>query len=155
MPNTNRPETWVIAVYMLVRNRSGRVLLLRRNQTVQHFPGCWELPGGKPAPGEGLAKTAELEVCEEAGLYVNPEGVAGAVEGSVPGKRVVMVILEGRASSSKVTLSSEHDAFLWVPLAQVGAQKLRPGFDRFFSQYAVQPSRKKSKPPGVARKGSE
>ena len=144
MPKTTAPERWVIAIYMLVRNPRGRVLMLRRSQAVKHFPGCWELPGGKPAPGEEIGKTAELELAEEAGLCVTPRAVAGAVEGSVPGLRVAMLVLEGRTTDSKVTLSSEHDTHCWVPLARVPALKLRPGFDKFFAQYSARPFPKKS-----------
>ena len=147
MPNkrTIPPDRWVTAIYMLVRNPRGRLLLLRRGQGVKHFRGCWELPGGKPAPGEELGKTAELEVSDETGLYVTPSGVAGAAEGSIPGLRVAILILEGRATESNVTLSSEHDTYRWVSPAQVRLLKLRPGFDAFFGQYLGWRPRKKSK----------
>jgi 8-oxo-dGTP diphosphatase len=128
---------------MLVRDRRGRVLILRRTQAVEHFAGCWELPGGKPAEGENFAKTAELEVDEETGLYVPPTGVAGAVESNLPGLRVAMLIMEGRATSSKVTLTSEHDDYRWVPIDEVLSLKLRPGFDTFFRSYSRPPSRAK------------
>jgi 8-oxo-dGTP pyrophosphatase MutT (NUDIX family) len=125
---------WVIAIYTLVRNRRGRVLLLRRSQSVSHFPGCWELPGGKPFPSESIAKTAELEVDQETGIYVPPTGVAGAAEGSIPGLRVAMLILEGRSNTSKVRLSGEHDAYCWIEPARVHSLRLRPGFDAFFAR---------------------
>ena len=135
MQATVGPERWALAVYMVVRDARGRVLLLRRGREVKHFPGSWELPGGKQAPDEHFAKTAELEVTEETGLYVPPRGVAGAVEGRIPGLRVVMLILEGVAAETNVTLSSEHDAYRWVTLRQVCSLNLRPGFDRFFASY--------------------
>ncbi len=136
--------TWV-AVYVLVRNRRGRVLLLRRSQTVKHFPGCWELPGGKPAPGENFAKTAELELSEETGLNLSLSGVAGAVETHVPGLRVAMLILEARTLTTEITLSREHDTFSWIPLSEVDSLKLRPGFDRFFADYENSPRRPKKR----------
>jgi 8-oxo-dGTP diphosphatase len=154
MPKIIGPERWVLAVYMLIRNSRGRVLLLRRSQAVGHFPGCWELPGGKPAPGEEIAKTAELEVSEETGLDVDPIGLAGAVEGSVPGLRVAMLILEGRTTDSEVTLSTEHDTYRWVPPGEVSSLKLRPGFDTFLPQYLSQRPRKRSKKSGAVGKRS-
>jgi 8-oxo-dGTP diphosphatase len=141
MRNTPPPDNWALAIYMLVRDPRGRILLLRRSQSVNHFKGCWELPGGKPFPGETIDKTSELKLDEEAGLYVPPTGVAGAVEGSIPGLRVALLILEGKSSDTEINLGGEHDAFLWVPLSQVSSLKMRPGFDRFLDQY-----RNKSRP---------
>ncbi len=97
----------------------------------------WELPGGKPCPGERIDDTVLLEVFDESGLDVTLTGVAGAVEGSVPGVRVALLILEARTSTTQITLSKEHDAFQWLPPAEVVSLKLRPGFDRFFAAYAA------------------
>jgi len=127
---------WAVAVYVLIRDSKGRVLLVRRRASRAHFPGCWELPGGKPARGESIVETALIEAFEESGLCVELKGVAGAVEGSIPGLRVAMLILETRTRRTTVTLSDEHDEFRWLPLHRVRALKLRPGFDRFFATYS-------------------
>jgi 8-oxo-dGTP diphosphatase len=136
-------DRWALAVYMLVRDERGRVLMLRRSQSVKHFPGCWELPGGKPASGEQFDKTAEFEVTEETGLYVSPTGVAGAVESSASGMRLAILVLEGSTSKTSVTLSEEHDTYCWLPVGQIESLKLRPGFDTFISTYASGPRRGK------------
>ena len=104
--------------------------MLRRSRTVRHFPGCWELPGGKPSAGESFDATALVEVFEETGLDVKLSGVGGAVEGAVPGLRVVMLILEARSPTRHVTLSEEHDEFRWVPLARVHSLRLHPALIR-------------------------
>jgi len=135
MKHTKKTLPWGLAVYVLVRDAKGQVLLLRRCQTRGHFAGCWELPGGKPAPEETFDSTALVEVFEETGLEATLSGVAGAVDGSIPGVRVAMLILEGRTRSTRVTLSDEHDDFAWLPLEEVCTLKLRPGFDRFFASY--------------------
>ncbi len=140
-----------MAVYMVVHDEKGRVLLLRRGKQVKHFAGCWELPGGKPAPDENFARTAELEVDEETGLYVAPQAVAGAAEGSIPGTRVAMLVLEGLAAESKVRLSSEHDAYGWVTVNEARSLKLRPGYDTFFASYKGPATRQKSKRRPAAR----
>ncbi len=149
------PTPWALAAYMLIRNARGRVLMLRRSQTSAHFPGCWELPGGKPAPGEHFARTAELEVFEETNLDVVADGVAGAVESSVPGLRVAILILEGRSTQTHVTLSPEHDSHAWLPLARIGSLKLRTGFDTFFAQYQGQGRRPRKKSPRSRRANSK
>ena len=148
MKKINAADRWALAVYVLVRDWRGRVLMLRRAQTVTHFPGCWELPGGKPAPGEHFSETAELEVIEETGLCVTPSGVAGAVEGSIPGLRVAMLILDARVpsrSGCEVTLSKEHDTFCWVAPAEAAKLKLPPGFGEFVGNLKklARPARKR------------
>jgi ADP-ribose pyrophosphatase YjhB (NUDIX family) len=136
MKPSAKPVHWAVAVYVLVRNSAGHVLLLRRSNSNRHFRGLWELPGGKPVCHEQIDTTALFEVGDESGLYVELTGVAGAVDGSVPGVRVAMLILEGRPRKSKITLSVEHDDFRWLPLAKVKSLKLRPGFAEFFAGYS-------------------
>lgn len=128
-------DRWGLAVYVLIRDSRGRILLLRRSQVVRHFPGYWEFPGGKPAPGESFFRTADLEVSEETGLCVIPTGVAGASDETMPGLRVALLFFEGRTTQTKVTLSAEHDTYRWLPLAEVPLLKLRPGFKRFLAGY--------------------
>lgn len=125
-------ERWVLAMYVLIRDRRGRVLLLRRGPGTKHFSGTWELPGGKPARGEAFDRAALLEAIEETGLDVELDGVAGATEASVPGLRVAALVLTARALSSQVTLSAEHDAYRWVTPAQAAKLALRPGFLKLF-----------------------
>ena len=59
-------------VYAVVRDVSGRVLLVRRCDS-----GDWELPGGKVEPGETASDAVIREVAEETGLRVAPAVIAG------------------------------------------------------------------------------
>ena len=147
MKSNQSSVRWSLASYVLVHDARGRVLLLKRHQDKSHFAGCWELPGGKPAQHESFDDTALVEVFEETGLDVKLTGVAGAAEGSVPGVRVAMIILEGRTRTTQVTLSDEHDEFRWLPLDEVCALKLRPGFDQFFADYTARAKRRLSQKP--------
>lgn len=81
----------------------------------------------------------------KSGLDVTLTGVAGAADGSVPGVRVALLILEARTRTTQITLSDEHDAFQWLPLTEVLSLKLRPGFDKFFTNYVAQCSQKSAK----------
>ena len=76
MKRNTTPARWALAVYAVVRDARGRILLLRRCRTRNHFPGFWELPGGKPVSGETFDVTAVREVVEESGLEVTLTGVA-------------------------------------------------------------------------------
>ena len=67
------PATVVVpVVYAVVRDATGRVLLVRRVDT-----GDWELPGGRVDPGESAVAALVREVAEESGLVVDVRGVAG------------------------------------------------------------------------------
>ena len=132
MRTPSAPDFWGFAVYMLIRDPRGRVLLLRRSARARHARGCWELPGGKPDAGENLIQTVRREVREETGLSLVPVKLAGVVEGSAPGLHVAMIIFEANTAKLEVRLSPEHDAFQWVVPMRIAALKLRPGFDTFF-----------------------
>lgn len=60
------------AAYAIVRNGSGRVLLVRRTDD-----GYWELPGGRIDIGESASTAARREVAEEAGVTIEVTGLAG------------------------------------------------------------------------------
>ena len=63
-----------VSCYVLLRNKAGQVLLLQRpSNPAKVFPGKWELPGGKGAPGEPASGTAIREALEETGLHVTLE----------------------------------------------------------------------------------
>ena len=94
----------------------GRVLLLLNER------GEWDLPGGRPDPGEDHRAALRREVREEAGLEVE---VGAALEGHLfevlPG---IFVRIEAfactLAGASDVVLSHEHLETRWVPLSDLG-----------------------------------
>jgi 8-oxo-dGTP diphosphatase len=103
-----------LSVKIVVRDQTGRCLLLKRSMSSGGNPGKWEFPGGKIDPGEGLDEALLREVVEETGLTVSIQGVAGTAESEAPTAKVVYLILEGRVESGQVRLSEEHDDYLWV-----------------------------------------
>jgi 8-oxo-dGTP diphosphatase len=93
-----------------------RVLLLANER------GEWDLPGGRPDPGEDHRATLVREVREETGLSVAVGARVGEHLFEVLPRRFVRIvaytcILEGVA---EVTLSHEHQAQRWVALAELG-----------------------------------
>jgi 8-oxo-dGTP pyrophosphatase MutT (NUDIX family) len=71
----NKPK----GVLTVVR-REGRVLMIRRSDTVKRAPGMWGLPGGQLEPGESPRDGAVRELKEE----LNLDGRALQVIGSAP-----------------------------------------------------------------------
>jgi 8-oxo-dGTP diphosphatase len=93
-----------------------RVLLLLSER------GDWDLPGGRPDPGEDWRAALKREVREETGLSVD---VGVALEEHVfevmPGRFVRIAPFACRLlGGGNVVLSREHLQTLWVPLGQLG-----------------------------------
>jgi 8-oxo-dGTP pyrophosphatase MutT (NUDIX family) len=59
-----------IGIKGLIRNRSGKVLLLKV-PAWRGNPGYWDLPGGRMNPGETFEQTLRREIEEEIGVQYN------------------------------------------------------------------------------------
>jgi 8-oxo-dGTP diphosphatase len=124
-----------LSCYALVRNAEGAYLLLQRPKDKPHFPGQWELPGGKMDPGETIEQAVCREVWEEAGLKIVPEALAGAVDFPIKYFRAIMLVLEAGCESDQVRLSKEHQTYRWVCPDEVLKMPLTEQLKRFFEHY--------------------
>jgi 8-oxo-dGTP diphosphatase len=107
-------KPFYLSVKVAILDGEGRCLLLKRSQSSKGNPGKWELPGGKVDPGEDFDKALVREVIEETGLSVALEHVFGSAERELPHRKIAYLIMEGRLKSGRVSLSEEHDDFIWV-----------------------------------------
>jgi 8-oxo-dGTP pyrophosphatase MutT (NUDIX family) len=94
---------------------SARVLLLLNER------GEWDLPGGRPDPGEDYRAALAREVREEAGLVVE---VGAALDEHLfevlPGRFVRILPFVCRLTGgSDVVLSHEHLETRWLPLTEL------------------------------------
>lgn len=94
----------------------GRVLLLLNERDE------WDLPGGRPDPGEDHRQALEREMREETGLSVD---VGAALDDHLfevlPGRFVCILPFACRlAGGSEVVLSHEHLEMRWLPLGELG-----------------------------------
>jgi len=127
------PTQFKLAYYGIVRNQKGQVLVLQRPGH-GHFAGKWELPGGKPEPGESPEAAVAREAKEEASIVIEAQRLAGAAEFEIPGKTFhgVMVIFEcSWRGGQRIVLSSEHQKDEWVDWATLREMDLTPGLRRF------------------------
>jgi ADP-ribose pyrophosphatase YjhB (NUDIX family) len=85
-PRAPRANSLRPTVFAAVRDGDGRLLLVRRSDTLN-----WELPGGKVDIGESAADTVVREVTEESGVQIFVRGLAGIY--TDPGH--VMVYVDG------------------------------------------------------------
>lgn len=113
MPSSARS----LSVKGVCLNGAGEALLC------ENWRGEWELPGGRPDPGESFVDCLRRELAEETGLSVE---VCGAVDAScsfeVLPERWVHVVAYGcrLQGSQEPTTSDEHRAARFFPMAALG-----------------------------------
>lgn len=66
-PDFIMTEEKVSVVEAIVKNKDGKILLLKRSKLNNHFVGKWQLPGGKVNFGEDPTKAIKREIIEETG----------------------------------------------------------------------------------------
>jgi len=124
-------KPWGLSVRVIIKDQTGRYLLLKRSKNAKTNAGKWELPGGKTDQHEHFDAALLREVAEETGLAISVEHVAGALESELPKVKVAHLLLEGRVESGQLRLSSEHDAYAWVDSAELGSMDVADWFRPF------------------------
>ena len=96
--------------------RDGHVLLLLNAR------GEWDLPGGRPEPGEDHRTALRREILEEIGLAVEVgAGLGEHLFEVLPGRFVRIVAFACRLRThAEVALSAEHLVACWFPVEQLG-----------------------------------
>ena len=97
----------------LVEDDEGRVLLVRR-ASWDTLPGMWELPGGKVDRGERVMRALARELEEETGLMFAQGRRISQRDMTSPRGRRVREHVYAVSAIGTVTLSDEHDAYIWV-----------------------------------------
>ena len=96
--------------------RDGRVLLLLNER------GEWDLPGGRPDPGEDHRAALAREVREEAGLAVEVGALLDEHLFEVLPQRFVRIVAYAcqLVGAGDVVLGDEHLETRWVPISALG-----------------------------------
>lgn len=112
----------------------------------------WELPGGRPEPGESLRAAVERELWEECGIRV----IAGACVDTwifevIPGREVVVAAYECAAVSGTPvvpTPSDEHTTVAFLPIGVLSTLNLPAGYRHAINQVvtAADQSRRRCPP---------
>ena len=94
----------------------GCVLLLLNER------GEWDLPGGRPDPGEDHCAALTREVHEETGLAVEVGGLLDEHLFEVLPQRFVRITTYGctLVGVADITLSDEHLRTYWAPVTELG-----------------------------------
>ncbi|MGE3181967.1 MAG: NUDIX domain-containing protein, partial [Phycisphaerae bacterium] len=114
--STSNDIPYFIAPKALIVNDQERVLVLKRRARAKSRPGEWELPGGRPEPGESIDQALIREVREETGLTVRLDGFVGCAEDTVENKKLHHVVYRAKWVDARQTpeRSKEHAALRWV-----------------------------------------
>jgi ADP-ribose pyrophosphatase YjhB (NUDIX family) len=104
----------------------GRVLLLENER------GEWELPGGRPEPGEDPALCLVREFTEELGAAVRVGAILDCWNYEVlPGRHVMIVThAVARDEPTPLRISHEHRRFGWFAVAEIDGLPMPEGYRR-------------------------
>lgn len=131
-----KEKPYKLATRVLIKDRLGRCLLLKRSLTSKTNGGKWEFPGGKVDSGEDFYEALKREITEETGLKVSFQRVAGAVEMEMPDFKVAQIILEANTQASEVRLSNEHSEYAWIKPQDLLNMDLTPCLVSFARNYS-------------------
>ena len=125
-------KPFYLAVSALIQDCEGRILLLKRAADDPINPGKWDLPGGTLDPGETFDRALRREAREETGMLVTLRHVAGAGELDLPMKRIVYLVMGCDADRTRVSLSPEHEDYVWVEPGEAAGMDLVEQFRGLF-----------------------
>lgn len=133
------PQLFVATKAFIEHN--GKILIIR--ESMQYADGTnaarYDVPGGRLTPGEQFDEALLREIQEETGLTVTlgqPFHI-GEWRPVVRGEQwqVVGIFFRCHAENNHVTLSKDHDDFLWVDPTDIEQYNLIPNLLPAFAAY--------------------
>ena len=128
-------KSFGLSVKVIVQNKNGRCLLLKRSMKSKGNPGKWDLPGGKVDKGENFDEALLREVREETGITISLEHVIGAGESETATHRVAYLFMNGTLIDGTVHLSDEHIDHTWVDMRELLSMDICEQFKPFLQTY--------------------
>lgn len=113
--NSVQPS-YLLITKLVVVNRRGRILTMRRSKGAPRRPWTWDFPGGVVEYGEQPLESTLREAAEEAGLEFNANEVKiiGVYSHSRSEEQAAIVFYRAKYNDADVVLSYEHDEYRWV-----------------------------------------
>jgi len=128
-PSAPTANSVVPSVVAIVRDQSGRVLLIHKSDN-----NLWALPGGGHEVGETIVDTVVREVKEETGYdveveaitgtYTNPRHVMAYDDGEV--RQQFSIAFRARLIGGDAQTSSESSEVVWVRPEEIDALDMHP-----------------------------
>lgn len=104
----------IVGSKAVVQHDDGEILFMRRSEKCVN-PRKWDYPGGGIDKGEDPIEGVRREALEEAGVVLTkviPVQVFSEFNGD---DFVVMIGYSALTKQKKITLSWEHDKYMWLP----------------------------------------
>ena len=119
-----------------ILEHDGRVLILRRKQDDDTYPGLWDCPGGHFEAGESAEECMVREAREECGLEVELVRTGRLIEYVDEYGRSVAVPFLLASSSDAVTVS-EHSEHRWVAPEELGRYRKVPAMEEALAIFGL------------------
>lgn len=120
---------------------NGKILILRESVKYQDAGniGRYDVPGGRVEPGQHWDESLKREIKEETGLEVEigRPFYVGEWRPVVRGEQwqIIGTFFECTAKSDQVTLSDDHDQYLWIDPKDYQEHNLIPNLQPAFTNY--------------------
>ena len=108
-----------LTVRGIIKNKDGKILLLKRHPKSRTDPEKWELPGGKVEKGEFFTDALVREIKEETNLECEVGDFAEAIQNNYPHKKTVQLIMYLENVTGNVKISEEHTDWMWMDLDRI------------------------------------
>ncbi len=121
------PEEHVVVVTGIVKFRD-KILLLKRNKSMEMHPNKWSFPGGKVISGESLFEALKREIKEETNLEILEwkKDISDFAFTRPSGKNTIGFCFLVNSISENAKLSKEFTDFVWVHPKDIESYDLIP-----------------------------
>ena len=113
-----------LTVRGILKNKDGKILIVKRHPKSRTDPEMWELPGGKVEKGEFFVDALVREIKEETNLDVKVGDFAEAIQNDYMHKRTVQIIMYLEDITGEVKISDEHTDWMWADLDKIKGLEL-------------------------------
>ncbi len=125
-PPSGEPVRWSVpCAGAVVRDESGRILLIRRGQAPSR--GLWSLPGGRVDAGEVWAAAAVREVREETGIIATDPEFVGFVERDSEAGTTYLIADYAMTGNGDPVAGDDAEAALWCDPSEIATMDTTPG----------------------------
>ena len=132
------------SAHVVIKNKMGQVLLLKRSEVDAWMPGKWSLPGGGKREEETLLQGAVREIKEETGLEVMPEDLQFLEDIS---KKQNHAFFLARKALGTVKLDSENSEYVWTDVSKLIPKDCVPDLIQVLSSVSPMNEKKNKKIP--------
>lgn len=124
---------YLLGVKAAIINTKNEVLILQRSAESSR-PGGWDLPGGTVDANESPEQATIRETMEETGIVIT--GAKTIASGLIPAEDPIVILGFGvTVDDPEVVLSWEHQAYEWVPVAELHETELPGPYQQIVHEY--------------------